>query len=269
MTVISRLTALLAGVALSALATESIASISFTATPGGGPIAGATRDNFDWLNVPNSSSPIVAPQSSSAVYTSPQSGLTLTLTGGSSSNPIERPQARIGPISPTPPWYALPPYVSGLNGVGFGNDNDPTNKAAPPAGNQTSNVFDNTVYLTTGSNTASPGALIEILLPFDANYFGVLWGSADDYNTLQLFKGSTLVGTVPGTPIENTPPGSGRGTYYVNIFSDTPFDRVVFSSSEFAFEFDNVAFAVVPEPAALGLFGLAVAGLAALRRRAG
>lgn len=64
----------------------------------------------------------------------------------------------------------------------------------------------------------------------------------------------------------------------MNINSDTPFNKVVASSSAYAFEFDNVALAVnpislhetaaIPEPGTLALLGLGLlAGIATRYRR--
>ena len=68
---------------------------------------------------------------------------------------------------------------------------------------------------------------------------------------------------------------SGYNTVgFVGITSDTPFTRVTFRDSTPAdfnsviLTADNLAFAPVPEPTALGLAGVAALGLAARRRRA-
>lgn len=139
-------------------------------------------------------------------------------------------------------------------------------KYATPAG-------DSTPYLSVAyplrvgleTFTADPGA--------SYNYFGLYWGSIDDYNSLSFYSGNTLLASVSGTDViaagarlgDQMAPGANR---YVNFtFTEQSFDRVVFNTTQYAFESDNHAFASVPEPASLGLFGLGLLGAAAARRR--
>jgi hypothetical protein len=126
--------------------------------------------------------------------------------------------------------YAAP-FLSTGNGTHFGDQPD-----GPDA----------TTYLTTGIGS------VTLNLPDQEKYFGLLWGSVDNYNTLSLYNGATLIGTVTGTDVTASADGDqGQfGTFYVNISSTESFDRVVATSSQYAFEFDNVAFnsAAVPEP---------------------
>jgi hypothetical protein len=162
------------------------------------------------------------------------------------------------------------PFLSLNNGQGFGAGG--SNQAAGANA---------TTYLTAGSTGATAGAQIELLLPFEARYFGLLWGSIDGYNTLRFFNGATQVGgNITGANVTANPNGAQNqdGTRYVEITSALGFNRVVFTSSQFAFEFDNVALArepggadpsIIPAPAGLALFGLGLLGLAALRRRRG
>ncbi len=96
-----------------------------------------------------------------------------------------------------------------------------------------------------------------LTLPGEEKYLGLLWGSVDAYNTLSFYNGSTLIGSVTGTDVTSNPNGDqGQfGTFYVNINSAESFDKVVATSSSYAFEFDNVAYNVssVPEPSSLAL----------------
>ena len=147
--------------------------------------------------------------------------------------------------------YAAP-YLSNANGTLFG---DPNNGA------------DATRYLSTGIGS------VTLTFSSDQQYLGLLWGSLDNYNTLGFYEGLTLVGSITGTDVWANANGDqgANGTYYVNIISDLAFDSVIASSTNYAFEFDNVAFNSrafitrnVPEPASLSLFCTGLVGLVGL-----
>lgn len=148
--------------------------------------------------------------------------------------------------------YAAP-FLSGNNGVHF--DNAFVDGA------------DQTQYVTTGTTGS------EVSLSFGAvySYLGLLWGSADSYNTLSLFKDGALVAAFTGDDVAS-PANGGQGlggTYYVNI-TGIDFDEVVATSTNFAFEFDNVAYGngAVPEAATIAVWtGLSLLGGIAYRRR--
>lgn len=159
-------------------------------------------------------------------------------------------QVLVGPID----GVAAPPYLSGVNGTGFAS--------------QMGSGADTTPYLTSGKTTNS--GKITMTFGGSQNYLGMLWGSVDWYNTLQFYSGATLVGTVTGSDVDLDANGNQGvpGTFYVNMYSDVDFDKVVASSTEFAFEFDNVAYGHVPDGGTtLVLLGGALTGLGALRRK--
>jgi len=154
--------------------------------------------------------------------------------------------------------YAAP-YLSNGNGASFGDF---------------SNGPDTTNYLSTGIGS------VTLTFSTDHHYLGLLWGSVDGYNTLSFYDGANLVGLITGADVWASANGDQgvNGSYYANITSDIPFDSVVASSSNYAFEFDNVAYvseagtnganppANVPEPSALALFCTAVLGFVGLGR---
>jgi hypothetical protein len=111
----------------------------------------------------------------------------------------------------------------------------------------------------------------------DQKYFGMLWGSVDNYNVVQLYEGGTLLDTITGTDL-NTETGApffdAPGSFVDFVSDGSAFDKIVLSDSNgnCCFETDNYAAVSaartsVPEPLTLSLFGVGVAGAAALRRR--
>jgi hypothetical protein len=122
---------------------------------------------------------------------------------------------------------------------------------------------------TTNYLSVFGGGKATITLAKSANYLGLLWGSVDTYNTIQFLDGAdNVLTTFTGNDFAVNNGNQGlAGTFYANFFSNVPFLKVVLTSSANSFEVDNIAISSVPLPAALPLFGAALAGMGAIGRK--
>ncbi|HEV7264656.1 MAG TPA: hypothetical protein VGN83_07050 [Falsiroseomonas sp.] len=207
----------------------------------GGAAGGALRENFDSLDI------------GAATQVTP-TGIAVQLSGTA--------RVVVGSLSGR---YAAP-FLTGANGAGFGD-----------GGGDQAGGANLTTYLSTGSSGADSSSQVTLILPFKVDHVGLLWGSVDAYNSLSLYDGAMLIGTLTGAQIAT--PSNGNqgpdGTRYVNIESAASFDRLVFTSTQYAFEFDNLAIrssltsalALVPAPGPTAILAAGLLALAALRRR--
>jgi hypothetical protein len=136
---------------------------------------------------------------------------------------------------------------------------------------------DTSAFFTVGPNTNTTAT---ITFTQSINYFGFFAGSLDGFNSVQFLSGSTPLATLSGTQIAALGgfPASGDQTQgiFINLYSTTNgeiFNKVILSSTSFAFETDNHAYRVgstanapVPEPNPM-LPALLTFGLGALLTR--
>lgn len=137
--------------------------------------------------------------------------------------------------------------------------------AAPPNTGPDANT---SWYLTVPYGQSSGTA--DISLGASYNYYGLYWGSIDDYNTLSFWNGDEEVfrftGSQAAALIGTAPNGNQGIAAYFNFFDLPRFTGVRLSSTQYAFETDNHAFGQVPLPASGALFALGLLGLAGVRR---
>ena len=109
------------------------------------------------------------------------------------------------------------------------------------------------LYLTVPEDTAvGPLAVTASLAGgATANYFGLFWGSIDNYNTLSFLYNGTTVASFTGLDIVIPADGnqtSAATNRYVNFFDLPVFNAVSLASTQYAFESDNHAYATVSVP---------------------
>jgi hypothetical protein len=131
-------------------------------------------------------------------------------------------------------------------------------------------------YFVAGPTDGSPG-VIDLSAIGDIVNISLLWGSVDWYNTLEfLDSANNVLATFTGSDIASPANGATAdpNTNPVVFFnltgsSVTDFSKLRLSSSQNAFEIDNIAInSGVPEPATWGMMLLGFAGMGmALRRR--
>jgi hypothetical protein len=125
-------------------------------------------------------------------------------------------------------------------------------------------------YLSVGPTGNQPSAQT-LTFGAGASYFGFLWGSPDDYNTLTVTTNLAEYG-YSGALITNPANGNRLVSGFANFTAGAGevITSVTWQSGSNAFETDNHAVIAVPEPEtyALMLAGLAAVGFVARRRRA-
>ena len=159
---------------------------------------------------------------------------------------------------------------SGLGRVVKGNlVNQYAAPASKAAGSTSGGLTNNTPYLTLGGSGEPGPVTLEFKFPI-IERLGFLWGSVDDYNSVEFFRGADTRGFFTGLDVLQPANGSQQpdGTYFVNFVADNEddwFDKVVFTSTQAAFEIDDIRYTEIPTPALLpGLVGM---GVAAFRKR--
>jgi hypothetical protein len=132
---------------------------------------------------------------------------------------------------------------------------------------------DSTPYGYVGPN----GSITETLgaAGVGVDYFGLYWGSGDQYNSLTFTdtQGNTIVYGGGGIPIPEFTKWQGNTDSYVEFWdTGNNWVSVSYASTTAAFEFDNVTsgmLTLAPEPASFALLaiGCVAFGAGALRRR--
>jgi hypothetical protein len=141
-----------------------------------------------------------------------------------------------------------------------------------------------TRYISVGAQSA-PTTTMDLTFFAPQAYFGLYWAAVDAQNSLELYSGNMLIGTITRSTIigftgnsgsyygnPNTGQNTSEPYVFLNISGTqaTTFDRVRFvnNGTGTGFETDNHTISAVPEPTSLVSVGLGVlVGFAGYGRR--
>ncbi|MEH2250394.1 Npun_F0296 family exosortase-dependent surface protein [Nostoc sp.] len=214
--------------------------------------------------------------------------LSLALVGTAvvfmSANPANAITAKIGGtpsatngIFSSVPGVTTVNFETGAPNSGFAKystaSGTPTVVSGTSNGQYAAPLGDEHNYLTVSPTTSNvPGNTGPVTIDFEQalDYFGLYWGSVDNYNLIAFYNGSKLLQSFDGSQLPsggNSSQTNPQDNIFVNFFADSgqTFNKIVLSSDGVAFESDNHSYrlASVPEPTTtLGLlaFGVMSAG---------
>lgn len=122
---------------------------------------------------------------------------------------------------------------------------------------------DTTQYASVGTSSTPQTAVLTV--SGFANYIGLYWGSIDTYNNIHIVYADSTSEDVNSSLYGQLSPSDGDqgvdGSKYVNIFTNKAIASIAFSSSQRAFEFDNLTVAAVPEASTWAMMILGFLGL--------
>jgi hypothetical protein len=136
---------------------------------------------------------------------------------------------------------------------------------------------DATKYLAV--SYAAPTGSVSLSFSSPQNYFGLYWGSIDDWNSITFFNGNAQIASFSGADaagltglLANGDQQSFASNRYIEFdLEDAFYNDVVLATTSWNFEIDNIAFgdppALIAEPGTLPLLGLVLPGVALMRRR--
>jgi PEP-CTERM motif-containing protein len=136
-----------------------------------------------------------------------------------------------------------------------------------------------TSYISVPYNNL-PGS-VSFGLGFNADYFGLYWGSVDAYNSISFFNDADLVATYTGSDLVGAFANGNQVSFSSNRFINFQFgggelfNKITMTSTNWAFESDNHAVvsvvtgktASVPEPATALMMILGLIGVGSTRRK--
>lgn len=197
---------------------------------------------------------------SAALLMSASANASVWLTTGGTS------VSGVGQISSlTPTTYDMSATIPTFTG-------DPVLLATGDTSTSAAPYNDATQYVSVGS-VVTPGTTGMVLPAGPAvQYIGLYWGSIDNYNTITITDAGGNTTAINSSTFPILDPANGdrglAGSAYVNIFDSFAITGVTFSSSQKAFEFDNVALAgAVPEASTWAMMILGFLGLGFLGYR--